>query len=383
MNAPDGILAHDAGAAEDADGLLADRHRGLAGDQLDARRGGGVQRALIDAPGAVIDQPAGRLDLRRHVGQLVRDGLVFAHALAGDEAVVGEAGRRVERRARHAQRIGRHADPVLAQRFQDQRIGAFGFAQQAVVGNESVVDMDQRGFGCAYAFLFQLGDVEAGVGQLDDEQADRLRLECRAGARGHQQKVGEGRVGDVQLAAVQAPAALDALGAGLHGAHVGAAVRLAQAEPGHFPAGQRGGQEARFLGRRAGFPDRPDAEVGVGRPGRGECLRQITEFFAHNAVADLVQAAAAVGLGVAHAQQAQLAPALEYAPGKGLLFFGLEHQGGELFLAEPPHGVPYGFVFAGKGKAQAHGSAPLGCTAAHGARQANRARPDGACRYSL
>lgn len=151
--------------------------------------------------------------------------------------------------------------------------------------------------------------------------------ECRAGARGHQQKVGEGRVGDVQLAAVQAPAALDALGAGLHGAHVGAAVRLAQAEPGHFPAGQRGGQEARFLGRRAGFPDRPDAEVGVGRPGRGECLRQITEFFAHNAVADLVQAAAAVGLGVAHAQQAQLAPALEYAPGKGLLFFGLEHQG--------------------------------------------------------
>src|SRR5690606_32599155 len=87
VDAADRILAHDAGAAVDADGLFAHRQRAFAGHQLDAGRGGRIERALVDAPGAVVDEPAGGFDLRGHVGKLVRDGLVVADALARHQAV--------------------------------------------------------------------------------------------------------------------------------------------------------------------------------------------------------------------------------------------------------------------------------------------------------
>ena len=184
--------------------------------------------------------------------------------------------------ARHAQRVGGHAHAVFAERFQDEGVGAFHLAQQAVVGHEGVVDMDQRGFRGAYPFLLELGDIEAEAGQFDDEQADRIRSRfALTSARGHQQEVRERRIGDVQLAAVQAPAACDAFGARLHGALIGAAVRLAQTEVCHSCARPGQGAEALLpLRRAAGLPDRPDAQMGVRatrsrrRPGTGSSVRR-------------------------------------------------------------------------------------------------------------
>ncbi|MNL15162.1 hypothetical protein D3C87_1361350 [compost metagenome] len=354
MDAADRVLAHDAGAAMDADGLLADLQRGFGGDQLHLGSGGGIQPVLVDQPRAVVHHPARRLDVGGHVGQLVGHGLVVADALAGHDPVFGKRLGRIERGARHPKRVGRNAHAVFAQALQQQGIGPRAFAHQAIVGHESVFDMNQRGLGAADAFLAQLVDIKTLVRQVHDEEADRIGLEFGRRARRHHEKVGDRRIGDVELAAAELPAAFDLFRLGRHGPDVGPAVGFAQREARDLAARQRGLEVALFLAFGADLPDWPDRQMRLRRPARRESLAHVAELFAHDAVADLVHVAAAVRRRVAHAQQPQLAPALEYMLGKVFVLFGLVHQGRQFFAAQPTHGVAHRFMFGRKGEIEAH-----------------------------
>src|SRR5690606_34473156 len=72
------------------------------------------------------------------------------------------------------------------------------------------------------------------------------------------------------------------------------------------------------------------------------------------AVADLVETAAAVGFRIAHAEQAQFAPAPEDVPREDLGLLGFVDERGQLVAAEPPHGVAHRVVLGGEAEVEAH-----------------------------
>ncbi|MPN05313.1 hypothetical protein SDC9_152563 [bioreactor metagenome] len=232
----------------------------------------------------------------------MRHGLEVSDALARHDAVVGKGLGRVEGRTRHAQGIGGHAHAVFAQALQQHGIGAGALAHQAVVGNKRVFNVNERCLRAANPLLLELVDVETLVRQFHHKQADRVRLQIGRSARRHHQKVGNRRIRDVELAAVELPAAIDFLGLGLHGADVGAAVRLAKRKTGNLVARQRRAEEAFLLAFRADLPNGPDRQVRLRRPAGGKRLTHIAELFANDAVAHLVHAGAAIRLGIAHTQ---------------------------------------------------------------------------------
>ena len=220
-------------------------------------------------------------------------------------------------------------------------IGAGLAAEQAIVRHERVPDVDQPGFGGADAFLVQLADIEARVRQLDDEQTDGIGRMPRPGARGEHQEVGYRRVGDVELGAVEAPAAGDLVRLRLHAAHVRAAVGLRESKAADLLAGETRPEEARLLVRRAGAPYRPQSEVGVRRPGRGKGLTHPAQLLANDAVADLVEPGAAIGLRIAHAEQPEFSPFAEQLAGKHLGLLGLRNQRRDLLGHETGDGLTH------------------------------------------
>src|SRR5690606_20383536 len=117
---------------------------------------------------------------------------------------------------------------------------------------------------------------------------------------------------------------------------------------------QRRHEPARALLAGPGTPDRPDAQMRMRRPARCESLAAEAQLLAHDAVADLVHAAAAVGFGVAHAEQAELAPAAEHFAREGLFFFGPRHERCQLFTAHAAHGFAHGLVFGREAEILAH-----------------------------
>ena len=113
MDATDRVLAHDAGAAKDTDRGLTGANGGFACHEFDLSRQIRRQRSLVDAPGAVVDQPSCRLDIGRHVGEAMGHRLVIADAPVGDYPIVGIRQRSFQRRSGQTQRVGRNADPVF------------------------------------------------------------------------------------------------------------------------------------------------------------------------------------------------------------------------------------------------------------------------------
>src|SRR6185437_6985396 len=62
-------------AAEDLDRLARLPPRHLGGEELGLRAGLGVRQVVLLQPRGAVDEQAGGVDLRRHVGELVLDGL--------------------------------------------------------------------------------------------------------------------------------------------------------------------------------------------------------------------------------------------------------------------------------------------------------------------
>src|SRR5437764_3522464 len=78
----DAVLLHVAGAAVDLDALVGDLDGHPRGVQLGHRDLAHGVLAVLEAPRGRVDELAGRLDLRRHLGELVADHLELADLAA-------------------------------------------------------------------------------------------------------------------------------------------------------------------------------------------------------------------------------------------------------------------------------------------------------------
>ena len=119
--------------------------------------------------------------------------------------------------------------------------------------------------------------------------------------------VGDRAVGDPHLGAGELVAAVDLPGARDHAAGVGAVVGFGQAEAADPLAGGQLGQVLLLGGFVAELVDRHHHQRRLHAHHRAVAGVDALDFARHQAVADVVQAGAAVGLGDGGAQQAQLA----------------------------------------------------------------------------
>jgi hypothetical protein len=87
-----------------------------------------------------------------------------------------------------------------------------------------------------------------------------------------------------------------------------------------------------------------DPVSGSLRPCRREALCDRADLLAHDAVGDLVHPGAAVGLGIAHAEQPQIAPLAEYLGWKALGLLRLLDARGDFGVAEASNEVAQLFV---------------------------------------
>ena len=121
--------------------------------------------------------------------------------------------------------------------------------EHRVVANLDVVERELGGVARVHAELLELArDREPGKILVDEEQRDAMgAVFLRAGARHEQDEVTAHPVGDVELAAIDPPAAVDALGTGSDRGDIAPRVRFGDAEGGDLLAPDRGREVALLL----------------------------------------------------------------------------------------------------------------------------------------
>src|SRR5439155_22064524 len=102
-------------AAQDLDRLAGLAPRRLGREQLRLRAGLGVRLAALLQPSGAVDEQPRRVDLRRHVSELLLDRLVFSDRLAERAPFLGVLARDVVRGLRDPERLRRDADPAAVE----------------------------------------------------------------------------------------------------------------------------------------------------------------------------------------------------------------------------------------------------------------------------
>ena len=290
----------------------------------------------------------------QHVGQLFLDQLVGGqgaaellavhHVLAGAEvAVFGRAqrapGDAVTRTVQAGERALETAHIRKGVFFRHEDLVHDDFAGDA--GAQADLAVHGRG-GEALPALFQ------------DEAADLAAVVLGP----DHEHVGDRRVGDPHLGAGQAVAAVDLAGAGDHAAGVAAVVGFGQAEAADpFTRGQLG-QVLLLLRFAAEFVDRHHHQRALHAHHGAVARIHALDLARHQAVADVVEAGAAVLLGDGRAQQAQLAHLAEDGRVGGLVAEGQLHARQQLFLAVGAGGVLHLALVVGELGAEVEGVFP-------------------------
>jgi hypothetical protein len=94
------------------------------------------------------------------------------------------------------------------------------------------------------------------------------------------------------------------------------------------------------------------------RPGRSKRLANPAQLLADDAVTDLVEPGAAIGLRITHAEQSELGPFAEQFAGKDLGFLGLHNQRRNFLGDEPGDGLTHLLVLGRE--LEIHPAVPLG-----------------------
>ena len=320
---------HVAGGAGDIQGLAA----GVALGQRDRFRRGA---ALVHQPAQAQASLQADGDLGLHVGQLLLDQLVGGQGPAELLALQGVVARRMPAELGGTERAPGDAvaGPVEAA---EGPLEALHVGQQVLLRDLDVVHDDLAGDrGPQRELAFDLGRREALHALFQDEAADFV---LGLGLGPDHEDVGDGRVGDPHLGALEEVAAVDLAGPGLHAAGIRAVVRLGQAEAADQLAGRQARQVLAALRLAAIGVDGVHDQAGLDAHGRAVAAVDPLDFARHQAVADVVDPGAAVVLGQGRAQEAQRAHLGHDLPVEALVAVGLEHPGHQLLLAVGPGGV--------------------------------------------
>ena len=333
------VLGADARATENIAGVARNIERRTAVVPLGERYLRGMQLTLVlDTAESERYQLRGR-DATRHVRHADLDRLRIRDRLAEQYAVLGVAQHLVETGLGCADDAP--ADAVARLRQAAQRPLQRGYARQYVFLRHShVVEEQGAGHRCAQRELvFDFLGLVAGHTLFDDEALDAF-----VGLRPHDGRVGDGRIRDPHLCAVEHPVVAVSLCMGLHVARVRAAVRLGQPEAADGLAAGHGRQPAVLLLVRAVGVDRVHDEARLHRHEAAQSRVAALQLLADQAVADAVHARAVIALD-RRAQQPQFGDFADEMLWKLVLLEGFAHHGNDAIIDEPRHGVPYhGFV---------------------------------------
>ena len=207
--------------------------------------------------------------------------------------------------------------------------------QQMIGRHEHVVHHDLAGDAGAQAHLaLDLGRAQALHALFQDEAAYRtlaLALAFQLGP--DHENIGNRRIGDPHLRALEHIAAVDRRGARDHAARVGAVVGLGQAKAANPLAGREFGQVFLALGLAAVGVDRVHHQRTLHAHRAAVAAVDPLDLARHQAVADVVQAGAAVALDGA-AQKAHGAEFVHDSAVECLVARCHQHPGLQFFLAE-------------------------------------------------
>ena len=160
---------------------------------------------FCEAPGGRVDQLAGRLDLRRHLGELVADDLELAD-LRGRTPVRSIAYcERLLEAPLGAGDAARRADQPLALELPHDVVEALAvLAEQRGRRDADVLEREQRGVGRVHAELLAASSRGSTPGASigDEEQREAVVAGVGVGLRDEHDHVGAVAVGDVRLRAV-------------------------------------------------------------------------------------------------------------------------------------------------------------------------------------
>ncbi|KAH6608409.1 Protein kinase C-like protein [Trichoderma cornu-damae] len=342
-------LAHEAHAAHPLDAEAADAAGDLGGVELG--HGGVLDEVLAGLllAGGVVDQGAGGGDLGVGLGELVLHALELAdegaELLAVVPGVLDGVFPGAEREAGH---LGGDADAALVEDADGVLVALAALAEDVVLGDDDVVEVEDAGAAGADAeLLLLLGDGEALGALVDDEGGDALVALGRVEVGEDEEDAGLDRVCDPHLGAVDDEAVGGLGGARGHGEGVGAGDGLGEAEGGDGVGGEA--REVRSLDvlgsplEDGGVAERvvdvaQDADAGVGArellngdDGRGE-----------------VHAGAAVLLGDLDAHEALLEELLHNGRVHGLGLVHLAGLGQDDVVCESGDGLGHGGLDLGE-----------------------------------
>src|SRR5690606_10647418 len=295
-----GVLGGDAGAAEQVAAFAGDVDGHAAVVPLGQRDLLRLHRARVLQAAQLQHQQLGQGDAAGHVGQLDLRALGGGDRAAEQDALLAVVQRLVQAGDGGADRTPGDAVAGLGQAAQ-RTLEALDVGQAVGLGHAHVVEVQGAGHRGAQAHLvLDLLGGEAGRALLHDEALDAL-----VGLRPDDGDVGQVAVGDPHLRAVEHPVAAILAGVGLHVGRVGAAVRLGQAEAADHLAGGHARQPLPPLLLRAVGVDRVHAQRGLHADEAAQAAVAALQLLADQAVADRVEAGAAVFLRQRGTEQAQ------------------------------------------------------------------------------
>ena len=211
-------------------------------------------------------------------------------------------------------------------------------------GDDGVVEHDLAGDrGAQRQLALDLRRGETLGAALDDEAAD-LAVELGP----HDGDVGDRRVGDPGLGAVETKAAGDFLRARRHRAGIGAVVGLGQPEAADEFAARELRQIFAPLRLAAVGVDRVHDQRGLHRHRRAVAGIDALDLARDQAVGDIAEAGAAIWLRDGRAEQTERAHLAHDRRIVVLVAIGLEHARKQLFLGVVARGVAHHALFLGQ-----------------------------------
>ena len=318
-----------AAAAENLEGVVCDLQGNVGGVLL----GHGGLHAVGDVCllqlGGGVDQEPGAAQLGGHISDLKGDVLLLADGLSELNTLLGVLHGGLIGPLGDAQRLGRDADAPAVQGGHGDLEALALLAQQVLLGNLHVVEIQLAGGGRADAHLvIVLLKGKALPALFHDKGGDAPRSDTGGGDGEHHIGAGLAAVGDEYL--LEEVVVPHALGGGLGAAGVRAGVGLGEAEGPQFFAGAEVGQIFFLLLLGAEGVDGVGAQRGMGGQDDARAAVHPGQLLHGDGVAQSVQPRAPVLLLIGQAHQAQL-PHLLYGL-SGELVVLVQHEGNGLDL---------------------------------------------------